>query len=200
MVAMHNHDEDLVSRYVVPDRRYLSLLFGKATGMRKPEHVGFRRALATEARYVTDQELDRLLDDDWRAQVTAAWLAGLTHRTHYRQRFGRLLLESRRTYAGQGFCFALTRFGTRQDARVLVDYLERYLPRTDLRYDQPWALGALLYLDTRLGTREGDRFLGGLWQGWAKPDELSPEILRTIVSDTCAFADDCMRIQPEPEH
>ncbi|MDQ0485701.1 MULTISPECIES: DUF6000 family protein [Streptomyces] len=45
---------------------------------------------------------------------------------------------------------------------------QRQLPRTGLRYDQPAALGALLRLDARLGTRHADRFTrpGGLWGRW----------------------------------
>ncbi|MFC7512989.1 DUF6000 family protein [Streptomyces thermocarboxydus] len=45
---------------------------------------------------------------------------------------------------------------------------QRQLPRTGLRYDQPAALGALLRLDARLGTRHADRFTrpGGLWDRW----------------------------------
>ncbi|MFI7157291.1 DUF6000 family protein [Micromonospora chalcea] len=39
----------------------------------------------------------------------------------------------------------------------LTAYLDRYLPRLDLRYDQDWALGALRCVDLRLGTSHADR-------------------------------------------
>ncbi|WP_254407578.1 DUF6000 family protein [Streptomyces sp. GMY02] len=44
----------------------------------------------------------------------------------------------------------------------------RYLPRADLRYDQPAALGALLRLDAHIGTHHADRFTepDGLWDQW----------------------------------
>ncbi|MGW0543634.1 DUF6000 family protein [Streptomyces griseoincarnatus] len=50
----------------------------------------------------------------------------------------------------------------------LTAYLDHYLPRTDLRYDQPAALGALLRLDTQLGTHHADRFTqpDGPWDQW----------------------------------
>ncbi|MET9432596.1 DUF6000 family protein [Streptomyces sp. NPDC006551] len=43
-------------------------------------------------------------------------------------------------------------------------------PRTDLHYDQPAALGALLRLDALLGTHHADRFTepDGLWDEWVK--------------------------------
>src|SRR6266508_4324505 len=44
----------------------------------------------------------------------------------------------------------LASFGTPQDAAVLTQYLDHYLPQAQLRYDQPWALGALLHIDERL--------------------------------------------------
>jgi hypothetical protein len=73
------------------------------------------------------------------------------------------------SFAGQGHCFALAGFGTPADAALPVGYLDRYLPRLDLRYDRAWAIGALLHLDRRLGTTDAERFLatGGLWQTWA---------------------------------
>ncbi|MGW0896204.1 DUF6000 family protein [Streptomyces goshikiensis] len=47
----------------------------------------------------------------------------------------------------------------------LTAYLDRHLPRTDLRYDQP---AALLRLDAHLGTHHADHFTepGGLWTQW----------------------------------
>lgn len=55
-----------------------------------------------------------------------------------------------------------------KDGIVLTCYLDHYLPRTDLRYDQPAALGALLRLDAHLGTRRAARFTepDGLWDQW----------------------------------
>lgn len=57
-------------------------------------------------------------------------------------------------------------------ARTRTPYrLPRLLPpRTDLHYDQPDALGALLRLDALLGTHHADHFMepDGLWDEWVK--------------------------------
>ncbi|WP_258873143.1 DUF6000 family protein [Streptomyces sp. M7] len=81
---------------------------------------------------------------------------------------GDLLLASEVCFSGSAYCFALARFGTHADAEILTAYLDRYLPRTDLRYDQHAALGALLRLDAHLGTHHADRFTrpDGLWDQW----------------------------------
>lgn len=190
-------------RFVVPGRRHLTLLHGNVLWMGEAERAGMGSALAEDAVAVTDGELEQLLADDWRAQLTAAWLAAFDRRHGHRERIGELLLASRVTYAGQGFCFALARFGTPRDAELLVAYLDRYLPRLDLVHDQPWALGALLHLDARLGSDRAGRFLaeGGAWRRWANaaaPKQADPDDRRALVDRLCAFADECMRTVTGP--
>src|ERR1041384_2314278 len=157
-----------VDRYVFAEQRYRQLLHGNVLDMEQGERAGFGSALASDAVQVMDAEIELLLDGDWRAQITGAWLIGLGRRVRHRERVRDLLLASKLVFAGQGFCFALARFGTYEDARALVDYLDLYLQRPDLQYDQPWALGALLCLDGRHGTYEASRFLGegGAWYTW----------------------------------
>ncbi|GAA4502866.1 hypothetical protein GCM10023191_055010 [Actinoallomurus oryzae] len=183
---------DLVRRYVVwssaPDqRRYLRLFHGGALG----EDRAFLRALAEDARRITDEELGRLLTVEWRSRLTAAWLIGLDRRTVFRRLLGELLLESELMYSGQAYCFALARFGGHEDADLLAAYLDRYLPRRDCYYDQHWAIGALLYLDDRLGGHRAARFLGadGLWARSATRD-LDPAEYRRVTGRLCALADD----------
>lgn len=74
---------------------------------------------------------------------------------------------------------------------------QRQLPRTGLRYDQPAALGAILRLDARLGTRHADRFTrpGGLWGRWVDALPLlrgnpgwAPATLRARTDRQCDFA------------
>ncbi|MGW1817118.1 DUF6000 family protein [Streptomyces sp. NPDC002125] len=59
-----------------------------------------------------------------------------------------LLLSSEFSYSGSVYGLALARFGTHADAEILTSSLDRCLPRTDLRQDQPAVLGALLRLGT----------------------------------------------------
>ncbi|MEU3620169.1 DUF6000 family protein [Streptomyces sp. NPDC006872] len=63
---------------------------------------------------------------------------------------------------------ALAGFGTARDADLLAAYLDRYLCRPDLAYDQTVVMGALQFIDLNLGGDQADRFLGpgGLWQPW----------------------------------
>ncbi len=189
-------DRALIDRYVIwsrdhtRSRRYMSLL---GTNALRVTDDDFAPALADDARRITDAELDALLEFEWRARLTAAWLIGLGERTQFRRTFADLLLESELCYAGQGYCFAFTRFGKPEDADILVAYLDRYLPRSDCHYDQDWAIGALLHLDQKLGTEHAQRFLtsGGLWSRSAFADR-DPFTCQRATEQLCAFAERLM--------
>jgi hypothetical protein len=135
-----------------------------------------------------------LLENEWRSRLTAAWLIGLDKREQFRNRIGALLLGSEAAYAGQGYCLALARLATPADASLLAAYLATYLPHADKRYDQDWALGALLHIDAALGTGQAAPFLtaGGLWQQWRTTEE-SPGELRVWIEQLCTVAEACMR-------
>lgn len=155
--------------HVGGSRRYLELLHGNFTALPEEQRGPFLRAMRDDARQISDVELEFMLQPgemiDWRDRLTAAWLIGFDRRTRFRAVLAELLLGSELVYAGQGYCFALTRFGQPEDATILAAYLDRYLPRTDRHYNQPDAMGGLLHLDYLLGTAQAARFLGpdGPW-------------------------------------
>jgi hypothetical protein len=95
--------------------------------------------------------------------------------------------------AGEGYCFALSRFAEPDDADILAAYLDRYLPRTDCHYNQDWAIGALLHLDQTLDTDHAQRFLvpEGLWRQSAFAGQ-SPHACEHTIEQLCAFADQLM--------
>jgi hypothetical protein len=185
----------LVRRFVTPGRRYLRL-GGSLLRLTGPEREAFARELTQAASEITRAELDVLLEGGWRERKTASWLVAVAGRTEYRSRIGELLLASAGPYAGAAYCVTLATFGDSADADVLCGYLDRYLPRRDLDYDQGFALGALLHLDAALGTDRASRYLsaGGLWQQWAdtppRPSR-DPQRYRQVVDQLCSFADEC---------
>lgn len=165
--------QDVINRYVSvdggDDQRYMKLMQANPAALGAPGGAAFLRSLVEAAEQITDRELGVLLDGDWRCRLTAAWLIGVDRRDRFRAPVGARLLESRLVYAGQGYCLALARLGTTDDADILTAYLDNYLRETKLRYDQDSAFGALQHIDARLGTHRAARFTqpGGLWQQWA---------------------------------
>ncbi|MEV5162519.1 DUF6000 family protein [Streptomyces sp. NPDC053728] len=185
---------DVIDRYVNPahqgTRRYLHLLHGNFTHDERSLRAPFLRSLRAAAVDITDEELEILLRGEWRSRLTAAWLIGVDRRTHFRDVLGDLLLESRLCFSGQGYCFALARFGTEEDALHLVAYLDRQLPWPDRQYDQRWAMSALLHIDGGAGTAHATRFLepGGLWHRW-NDAQFAPSPPSRFIDELCASAD-----------
>lgn len=179
------YNQDLgsaVRRYVNSDRRYLRLLHGRLLRLAEPERTGFFRALGRDAAAADAVELSYMLgtSSGWRERLTAAWMAGISSRTGLREQIGGLLIESAQVYAGQGYCFALACFGTADDADLLRAYLDRYLQRPDLVYDQRWAMSALLHIDKRLGNGFAGPYLApdGLWPQWSRAEDARTRLER----------------------
>ncbi|WP_410567191.1 DUF6000 family protein [Amycolatopsis sp. cmx-4-61] len=208
---MHRPDDvpalaDLIPRYITPGRRYLRL-GGGLLRSDVTDRAAFLRELAEVARQITDTELQVLLDDGgWRERTTAAWFIAVAGRSRFRDKLGSLLLASEGPRAGRAYCMALTRLGTEADAAHLIAYLDRYLLRPDLDYDQSEALGALLCLDKALGTGHATRFVepGGLW--WQFCAALpagswvpSPQGAQWSISQMCAVARESAHAGPSDD-
>ena len=185
---------DLVRRYVTPGRRYLKL-GPNLLRMDGAELDAFVAALAQDAARVAPRELELMLEGGWRERRTSAWFISVAGRTEFRERIAALLLESEVCCAGQAYCVALAGFGTTADAEILADYLERYLPRPDLDYDQPWAMGALLHMEAVLGNDRTARLIAadGPWQRWivGRPSnyQIDPNSFRHLVGELRAVAE-----------
>ncbi|MES9508846.1 DUF6000 family protein [Streptomyces sp. NPDC000609] len=191
----------LVRRYVVPERRYLKL-GGGLLRMQGPEHDRFARALREDAELITPHEISTLLEGGWRERRTAAWLIAVSHRTEFRERLGELLLASEVCCAGLAYCVTLAGFGTPRDADLLAAYLERYLRRPDLAYDQTVVMGALVFIDLNLGSDRTAPFLGadGLWQKWLQDAShmehtTNPATCLSLIRRLCAFVEECAEVR-----
>ncbi|WP_066944066.1 DUF6000 family protein [Streptomyces lushanensis] len=192
----------LVHRYVRPDRRYLRL-GGPLRRLTEAERTKFKRELGEDADDITSRELTILLEGTWRERKTAAWLIAVARRTEFRERLGEMLLASEVCFAGTAYCVTFATFATPADADPLVAYLDRYLRRPDLYYDQPAAMGALLHLDAKLGTDRAARLLtaDGLWHQWIdgpprKEHHGTPDSYREMISRLCAVADESAGHRP----
>ncbi|MFF3172441.1 DUF6000 family protein [Streptomyces sp. NPDC057900] len=197
----HAHEDTelraLVRRYVTPERRYQKLGGGVLT-MPGPAYDRFVRALGEDAGRVTPDEIATLLEGGWRERRTAAWLIAVSRRTEFRERLGELLLDSEVCCVGLAYSVALAHFGTPRDAELLATYLDRYLRRPDLGYDQVVVMGALMFTGLNLGDDHCARFLapGGLWHQWHAeaphaPRTTDPATYLSLIRRLCAFADEC---------
>ncbi|GAA3030008.1 hypothetical protein Aglo01_36580 [Actinokineospora globicatena] len=187
---------DAVERYVTTERRHMVLLHANVVVRGEEMAAQYGPGLARDAAAISDGDLELLLNGTWRERLTAAWLVGMDRRVRLRGRIGELLLASEVAHAGQGYCFALARFGGQEDCLLLAAYLDKYLA-VDRYYDQTWAMGALLHLDSRLVTRYAGQFLvSGSWQRWSDknaPREVYIGAHHQLMDKLCAFADQYTR-------
>ncbi|GHF07293.1 hypothetical protein E5082_14520 [Streptomyces griseoluteus] len=188
----------LVRRYVTPERRYLKL-GGSLLRMPSPASDRLMRDLREDAGLITPSEIAKLLEGSWRERRTAAWLVAVSRRTEFREDVGRLLMASEVCCVGVAYSVTLASFGTARDADLLAAYLDRYLRRPDLPYDQTVVMGALQFIDLNLGGGQADRFRepGGLWQQWLQDAphtqaawDPAPSNL-SLIRRLCAFVDEC---------
>ncbi|HET6252132.1 MAG TPA: DUF6000 family protein [Tepidisphaeraceae bacterium] len=168
--SIGSSEDHLVRTFVVPF--YLRVLHGNCVPMLMAaedsrERQKLIRRMTAALRIVDTDVVDRLFADrNWRARLMAAWYCGVKGWGQYSDRIADLLIPSRQCFAGQAYCFALARFGDDKSARHLCRYLDEYLPHPELRYDQHWAMPALMWIDSVRGTEYANPYLevNGLWE------------------------------------
>jgi hypothetical protein len=95
----------------------------------------------------------------YRARFVGGSFVGLLRMEPLEEEVGKLLLRSDGPYSGFAFVVALARLNTRSSRQFLCDYLDYYLTRRDLDFEQPFVLAALEHLDGKNGTRLHESFL-----------------------------------------
>lgn len=118
---------------------------------------------------------------DWRTRQTGAFFAAITNRPQYIDIIGTHLLKSEVCYAGGVYCTVLAWFNTPGCVAYLNAYLDYYLTRPDLWFDQRNAMEAILYLDKQNLTNNFEKHINNWYTFiqnkpyWAK--EISTENL-----------------------
>ena len=86
-------------------------------------------------------------DSNWRSRRAGAFFSAIMDYKEFESIIGRSLLKSEVCYAGSAYCVALATFATADSRNFLTSYLDYYLTRKDLWFDQAVAYCALEYLD-----------------------------------------------------
>jgi hypothetical protein len=90
----------------------------------------------------------KLLGDfNWRTRQTGAYFAAINDFKEFEDIIGTLLLKSEVTYAGTMYALVFATFNTNRSREFLTTYLDYYLTKLDLFFDQRQVLTAVKYLD-----------------------------------------------------
>lgn len=137
----------LISRWIKP--LYMSFL--------EPDSEPIIAELWPEMDY--GSTLTLLSYHNWRPRIVGAYIVAARKIHELTELIGKLLLRSDVCYAGRGYCLALARLNTPLSRQYLHQYLDYYLTRNDLWFDQSEAMGAIAYLDSVNGTKELSQFV-----------------------------------------
>ena len=133
---------------------------------------GLRQGEETFAAYrelvpqLTDSIVLKMLGEfDWRPRIAGAYFAAISRCVEVEDVIGTHLLKSEVCYAGCGYCIALAAFETRSAQQYVRKYLDYYLQRSDLDFDQSCAIGALAYMDKIHGSNHFTE-VGSAYELW----------------------------------
>ncbi len=91
--------------------------------------------------------LRNLGDFNWRTRSTGSYFAAITQAYHLEDIIGVHLLKSEVCYAGDMYAKTLASFNTEKSVNYLNQYLNFYLKKPELYFDQDSVITALKYLD-----------------------------------------------------
>jgi hypothetical protein len=132
-------------------------------------------------REIKPTTVKRLLTEyDWRPRLSGAFFAALENFNFCEDHIGRLLMRSDLCFAGKLYCVELTEFNSPIGLDYLRKYLEHYLTRPELDYDQGDAMGAIAYMDAKNGTNIFESFQP-LWNNYIKAKSWKPDLEKNIV-------------------
>ncbi len=104
---------------------------------------------------------------NWRPRIVGAWFSAIKRYVEFDKVIGNLLLRSDVCYAGDGYCQALASFNTSHSIEALSEYLEYYLTKPELWFDQSSAMAAIAYLDQINQTQNLNQFVPA-WERFVK--------------------------------
>ena len=107
-------------------------------------------------------------DFNWRTRKVGAIFTIVKNYSQFEEIIGNHLLKSEVCYAGRFYALALAYINTDSSVRFLKQYLEYYLTRHDLDFDQVIVMNALVYLDAKNNTKVHESLLS-LWHDYITP-------------------------------
>ncbi|WP_299325445.1 DUF6000 family protein [uncultured Maribacter sp.] len=98
-------------------------------------------------------------DFNWRTRIVGAYFSAIENYVELEDIIGTHLLKSEVCYAGGGYCFALASFNTEKGINYLKRYLDYYLTKKDLHFDQRVAMSAIKWTDKQNGTNLFEEYM-----------------------------------------
>lgn len=150
-------ESELWTRHGAPI--YLLLLGGNVFSESPEAQRRVYEALLEAVLCVPKEEVERWLSLGWRERLVAGWIFAARRLDAMRPLLKAKLLQSEVCFAGEGLALAVARFGDAYAQDDLEKYLQEHPPGGKHSYDQEWVIGALVWLDGRIGTTRAAKYL-----------------------------------------
>lgn len=122
---------------------------------------------AVKSKITADIIKKNLGDFDWRTRQTGAFFSAITNQTQFIDTIGIHLLKCEVCYAGGIYCQVFASFNLPKCVDYLNLYLDYYLKKPGLWFDQRHAMEAILYLDKLNATNHFDKHVNN-WNEFIK--------------------------------
>lgn len=149
--------QDFIDKWVIP--------FYMNIGLTDDEWINKLTSIKNE---ITGDIIQKNLGDfNWRTRQTGAFFSAITNQSQFIDIIGTHLLKSEVCHAGGVYCQVLASFNLLKCVDYLNLYLDYYLIKPDLWFDQREAMEAILYLDKLNSTNHFDRHINN-WTEFIK--------------------------------
>ena len=130
--------------------------------------MGFLRCLTLKVQSMNIVK-QLLGDTNWRSRSAASYFCAFQDLDEFEENIGNLLLKSEVCYAGRSYCIALANSALRSDLPInyLQKYLDYYLYKPDLFFEQGIALAALTFIGKNKGFDLTSIYIDA-WQSFTK--------------------------------
>lgn len=105
--------------------------------------------------------------NNWRERIVAAYFCAIENLVEFVDVIGVHFLKSELVHQGKGFALALASFRTEKSISYLKKYLDYYLTRSDLFYEQTYAMSALVWIDEKTNANHSEKYKS-LYAKWEK--------------------------------
>ncbi len=177
--------QDYIDKWVIP--------FYMNIGQSDNEWIN---KLTSVKKEITTDIIEKNLGDfNWRTRQTGAFFSAITNQTQFVDIIGTHLLKSEVCYAGGVYCKVFASFNLPKCVDYLNLYLDYYLTKPDLWFDQRDAMEAILYLDKINSTNHFDRHINNwaefiknkpYWDKEIKTDNLEKQL--TVIETVRQYA------------
>lgn len=149
----HELSQEFMDKWVIPFFMNINHYYGHLDA----QWINRLKLIKAE---ITTDIIEQLLGDfGWQTRHTGAFFAAIGNHTQFIDVMGTHLLKSEVCFAGGTYCKVFASFNTPQCVDYINLYLDYYLTKPDLWFDQTDAMEAIAYLDKINHTNHLDKHM-----------------------------------------